>query len=506
MERRTFLSSAAAGLAIAASPLSGLASSDRHDRRLRAAGRAGLAARLAGRDAAIYRTRLDAELEVISRTGLAWHFVLAHDLIAAARRRGIPVFAGLCNAASSLVCWTLGLSEVDPVEHALPLETFINWRRHRGGYSVRPYLYIPVCARRQHELVAILAGQHGADRIALACFDGDPARFTIDAAEAGLGWDDSPGGELLAQRPDRDTALELSRLLEADGELRREFASSPRRSRVLQVALEMERNLAVHGGPDCISGTTLVVSTEGALTSVTGEQIRGRRQPVLALDRWGAESLGLFTIDCPPLPALSALATAHVPYEPDQRVWEMIGAGDTEGVVGLESHVHDYLRRLRPSSITELAAVSAVRRPGPIEAGLADLLVERKHGRSRSLLHPLIERAAAGTHGVLLFKEQLLHAVHAVAGFDFAEADLMRRSLGKKRPAELAYWEGRFCQAARRRGIDGQAARCAFEVMALSAGCLFSQPYALAVASLSLRMAMLKAYAPKELATRVLCQ
>jgi DNA polymerase III subunit alpha len=506
MKRRAFLSSAAASLAVVASPLKGWGSrSDTDDRRLRAAGREGLTTRLAGRDDAHYHTRLQAELNVINRAGLSWYFCLAHELVAAARKRGIPVFAGLCGASASLVCWALGLSEIDPVEHSLPFETFINWRRHRGGYSVRPYFYVPVCARRQHELWDILAEQHGVDRVAFARFDGTPARNTIYAAEAGLGWNDSPGGELLEEYSDRDCTLDLSHLLESDDELQREFASSPRRSRVLQVALELERNLAVNCGPDSIPATTLVVSTEGALAGMSEEPVRGRRRPTLGIDRCLAEGLGLFTIDCPPLPALTALAlNREPPREPDCHVWDMIGAGDTEHVMGLESHLHDYLRRFRPSSLSDLAAIWAVHRPGPIEAGIADLLVNRKRGRPvPQPLHPLIERVTASTHGVLLFKEQLVNAVHAMAGFDLAEADVMRRSLGKKRPAELEYWETRFTDAARHRGVEREAAHEAFELFELFAGYLSTGGYALAHATLSLRMATLKAHAPREFALAV---
>jgi DNA polymerase-3 subunit alpha len=459
-----------------------------------------LAARRSVKDATVYRRRLEEELAVITRLGLARYLSMAHDLITAARERGIAVYGGLCGASASLACWALGLTEIDPVEHDLPFESFVNWRRYTAGNASMPFLTFAVCARRQHELLDLLAMQQGAQRVAVATLDGDPAWNALCAADADP--HRSTATDFLDAWPDRNQTLPLARLLETDAELRRRLTCSPELRRTVRLALELERNAAVTCGPDTIPGSTLVVSPEGALAGVTESVVRDRRQPVIVLDRRGAEALGLFTVDCPPLPALTALAMARVPIgEPDTRVWDMIGAGDTENVVGLESYLHDDLRRFRPSSLTDLAAIQSVHRPGPIEAGVRDFLVERKHGRVAPWpLHPLAARAVARTYGVLLFPEQMINAAHAVSGLDRTEAEQMRRSLGKKRPPEIAYWETRFADGAARRGVDRKAPRQTFELLELWTPHLMSGAFSLALATLSLRMATLKAHAPGEFA------
>lgn len=482
MERRTFLSATGAGLALTVLPFSspGRRSSSQ-DQRLRDIAERRLAERLGARDTALYRQRLHAELTVLSQVGLLRYLGVAHDLVAAARARGIAIFGGLGSASASLVCWSLGLSEVDPIAHDLPFESFVNWRRHAAGRRHRPLLMFAVCARRQRELAGLLAEQHGAKRVEVAAIQCDRAWYALLVADG----DPEP----LDARPERDRSLSLPKLLASDSALRQQLTASPEDRHALALALELDRNAAVNCGPDCLAGSTLNVSLEGAPAGTPG----GALDPL--------------SFCCPPLPALTALASARVPLGPaDRKVWQMIGAGDTEDVVGLESHVQGYLRRFRPSSLSDLAAIYAVYRRAPMGIGLHERLLERKRTPAAPLdlpalqLHPLAGHALARTHGVLVFREQLLHVIHALSGLDHAEAAQLSTGVCKHLPREDAHWWARFRDGATGRGITAQAARRALDAITDRAGCLLSGAYALTLATLSLKMATLKAHAPTEFA------
>lgn len=480
MERRAFLSATGAGLAFTVLPFSGPGRhSTSQDQRLRDIAERRLAERLGPRDTAVYRQRLHAELTILSQLGLMRYLGVAHELVAGARARGIAIFGGLGSASASLVCWALGLGEVDPIAHDLPFEAFVNWRRPAALRRYPPSLIFFVGARRQRELVGLLAEQHGAQHVEVAPLRGDRAWHAL--------WEADADTELLDARPDRDLSLSLAELLASDSALYRQLTTSPEDRRALALALELDRNAAVNCSPSCLVGSTVHVSLAGP---ADGE----------------AES---FALHVPPVPALTALALARVPLGPaDRKVWEMIGAGDTEHVVGLESHLQGYLRRFRPSSLSDLAAIHAVYRRAPMGIGLHERLLERKRTPAAPLdlpalqLHPLAGHALARTHGVMVFREQLLHVVHALSGLDHAEAAQLSTGVCKHLPHEDAHWWARFRDGATRRGITAQAARRALDAITDRAGCLLSGAYALTLATLSLKMATLKAHAPREF-TRV---
>lgn len=338
-----------------------------------------------------YRARLKAELAVIHQLGMASYFALLADLVADARQRGIATYGGLNDfSAASLTCFSLGVTEIDPIDHELPFEVFINHRR--SGKA--PTLSLAVCARRQHEVFDLLVGRHDADSVALARFEGDRARAALKAA---------------------------------------------------------------------------------------------------------ASELGALDVRCPPSVAITALSSTRAPIgPPDRRVWDMLAAGDTEYVFGLESHLRDALRRIRPTSLTDLAIVQAIWRPGPLSAGLVDMFIEAKRRHAvPPKLHPL-SVATRRTYGVPVFREQLLHTISAFSGIDLAEADLLRRDVSKHMQGYTAYWEARFVDGAARRGVDRHTSETTFRDIVRWSSHLASGACPLARATLSLRMATLKAHAPDE--------
>lgn len=499
LTRRAFLGAAAAAAAARAlPPIGGQATGPAPGASLWWRAHHGLAARFGGSPALAYRTRLVRELAVIARLGCAETFLFVDDVVRMARQREIALGPGRGSAPSSLVCWALGITDVDPLQHGLHFERFLNWRR--PGAAV-PDIDLDVCALRRDELVAHVSAAVGRERVAFALRGDDPARSALRRAghAVGVPWPEIVLVTGLVPAPVHDRQLRLRRLLTSEPELARRRAEDERGRRwfARALALEAEDESFPYEIPGVHRATTLVIG-DRPLEEVAGCFVDEQGRRVVKLDADEAARRGLYTLDCMRLRAVTLLDVAGVKLgAPDARAYALIAGGDTEGVFPLESPpARDLVRRIRPEGFEDVVAAVALDGSGP----LADAFVARRHGGATYHLEPALAPVLGPTYGLVLYQEQVMDVARVVAGYDLAEADLFRRALGKRKPAELERAAAGFVARAGDRRFGRRAAVRLFDELLEAVGEARSRAHAAAWATLAARTAWLAAHAPRAFA------
>ena len=459
------------------------------------------------------RARLRRELDVIGRLCFDDYFLVVHDIVREAGRRGIPAI-GRGSAAGSLVSYCLGITHVDPLAHDLYFERFLNPERRTP-----PDIDLDFSGDRRGEILAYVHERYGADRVAmLSTHVTFTARSAVREIGKALG---VPAGEIdrwtrhlphapAASIPAAVKALPECRGLPLDREPLRTVAR-------LAAALDgFPRHLGVHAGGIVVSPFSLdrIVPVERAAAGVRITQCEMR----------AAEALGLVKIDLLGQRSLAVLADTLAALERNRGVRPGVGdaralfddaatvslirGGRTMGCFYIESPgMRQLLRRLDVTTYRELVAASSVIRPGVAESGMLRQYVERHRGRERAVfLHPGMEAILAETHGVMIYQEDVMRVAHLVAGMTLAEADLLRRAMsGKMRSREaMGEAKGRFTASAAARGIPREAAAEIWRQIESFAGYAFCKAHSASFALLSWQVAFLKAHWPAEFMAAVL--
>jgi len=393
----------------------------------------------------IYRARAHEELDAISKLGHARYFLIVGDLSRWANSRGIPVGPGRGSSAGCLVSWTLGVTDIDPIVYKLPFERFLNPER-----SSFPEIGVDVCIRRREEFLPYLADRYGNDNVA--------------------------------------------RL--ADDPRLNDCYSSLRRITVVITKRPVREYMPCDVGRDGIQTTPL----DKAAVEKTG---------LVTFDFHSLETLTrihdvVARVNAPRSTPHPRLNIAAIPAN-DPAVFRLLADGDTTDVFQFESEgMRAMLRRLRPDCMEDVAATTALYRPGPLESGMVEAFIARKHGREPiEYLHPLIEPILADTYGVLVYQEQAMQIAQAIAGISLGRADLLRRALGKKRPVEINDAGHRFAAGAMANGIDVEDAHAIFDYLEEMSGFGFNRAHAAAYGWITYQTAYLKRHFPTEFTAAV---
>ncbi|BAS27283.1 DNA polymerase III subunit alpha [Limnochorda pilosa] len=459
-----------------------------------------------GRVEARVRERLAHELDVITSMGYASYFLIVADFVNWARSQGIAVGPGRGSAASSLVAYCLGITDVDPLRYGLVFERFLNPAR-----VSMPDIDIDFSDARRGEVLEYVARRYGADRV------GQIATFSQLAARAALRdvgrLLDVPYAEVdrVAKLVPSGPGVTLEQALEQEPELRAMAGGGdPLHQRWIRLARAVEgspRHLSVHAAGVVITREPLV---ERVPLARTHEGVVVTQYPMEDLE-W----LGLLKMDFLGLRTLTVLERAvelaseerageaaggsirleAIP-EDDPEVYRMLSEGRAEGVFQLETSMfRTLLPEVRPDRFEDLVALLALGRPGPM-VRVQDY-IERKHGRQpvRHAL-PVLEPVLAETYGVMLYQEQVMQVAMAVAGYSAGEADLLRRAMGKKKPEAMQAEESRFVERSVERGVPEEQARALFREMAEFAGYGFAKSHSAAYARITYQTAYMKAHYP----------
>ena len=458
-----------------------------------------------------YQDRLETELKVIFDMEFPGYFLIVADFIRWARETNIPVGPGRGSGAGSLVAWALGITDLDPLEHDLLFERFLNPER-----ISMPDFDIDFCMEKRDLVIDYVAGRYGRDRVAqIITFGKMKAKAVIRDVGRVLGM---PYGQVDAIAKlipvDLREEMTLARALKEEDELQSLYQNDEDVRSVIDLARSLEglvRSAGTHAAG--------VVIAPSALTDFTPlYQAEGETELVTQFDMADVEAVGLVKFDFLGLRTLTiidrAVATVNsvrseaagppidittIPMD-DAETFELLQSAQTGAVFQLESRgMRDLIKRLRPDNFDEIVALVALFRPGPLESGMVDDYISRKHAEGSQPiehLHPELEPVLENTHGVILYQEQVMQIAQRLSGYSLGEADLLRRAMGKKKPEEMATQRSVFVEGAGNRGVAQAAAERIFDVVEKFAGYGFNKSHSAAYALIAYQTAWLKAHHP----------
>lgn len=449
------------------------------------------------------RERLEYEMRVISEMGFVTYFLITWDLIAHARREGIPVGPGRGSAAGSIVAYVLEITRLDPLKYDLIFERFLN-----PGRVSMPDIDIDFCKDRREEMIQYTRRKYGDDRVCqIITFGKMKARAALRDVARVMDVPLPEVDQMVKKIPDQ-LGVKLQEAFDADPELQELRDSNERNQKWVELATKIEgmaRHTSVHAAGVIIGDEPLLEIAPLA------------RQDDIITTQWDmnySEEYGLLKMDFLGLRTLSILAEGarlvkrrhgveldleELPLD-DGPTYELLQRGDTEGVFQLESPgMRRLLANLKPSAYEDVIAVLALYRPGPLNSGLHNVYADRKHGRERvSFPHPLLEEILQETYGVLIYQEQIMRVAQRMGGFSLPEADALRKAMGKKKAELMAGFEPKFLEGAIEREVPRQVAQDIWDMMAKFAEYGFNKSHSAAYALVTYQAAWMKAHYPEE--------
>lgn len=462
-----------------------------------------------------YEDRLQLELNVINQMGFPGYFLIVADFIGWAKENKIPVGPGRGSGAGSLVAFALRITTLDPLEHELLFERFLNPER-----VSMPDFDIDFCMERRDLVIDYVAERYGRDSVSqIITYGTMAAKAVLRDVGRVLG---KPYGfcDKLAKLIPFEIGMTLEKAMQQEEELARRYREDEETTTLIDLALKLEgitRNAGKHAGG--------VVIAPGKLTDFTPLYCEaGGGNLVTQFDKNDVESVGLVKFDFLGLRTLTiidwALQTinnsrAQQALEPidiekiptdDAATFKLLQNCETTAVFQLESRgMKELVKRLRPDTFDEITALVALFRPGPLQSGMVDDFIDRKHGRAAvHYPHPDIEEILKPTYGVILYQEQVMQIAQVLACYTLGAADLLRRAMGKKKPEEMAKQRAIFTEGAVARGIDVDVAEHIFDLMEKFAGYGFNKSHSAAYALIAYQTAWLKAHYPAEFMAAVL--
>ncbi len=482
---------------------------------LRAEAERGLEARRAVADA--YRRRLELELSVICSMGFAGYFLIVADFIRWARGNGVPVGPGRGSGAGSLVAWVLGITDLDPIEHDLLFERFLNPER-----VSMPDFDVDFCMEGRDRVIEYVAAKYGRERVSQIITYGTLAAKAV-VRDVGRVLGHNYGYvDRIAKLIPFEIGITLDKALEQEEELKRLYAGDAEVRELIDLARKLEglaRNAGTHAG-----GVVIAPSVLTDFTPLYREQ--GGTTPVTQFDKDDVEAAGLVKFDFLGLRTLTVIdwavrdinaaraAAGEPPLEinalpmDDAATYQLLKSTRTTAVFQLESRgMKDLIRRLQPDRFEDIVALVALFRPGPLQSGMVDDFIARKHdtsGAAIDYLHPDLKPVLEATYGVILYQEQVMQIAQILAGYTLGGADLLRRAMGKKKAEEMAKQRSVFVGGAVARGVREAEATHIFDLMEKFAGYGFNKSHSAAYALLSYQTAWLKAHHPASFMAAVL--
>lgn len=444
------------------------------------------------------RERLDYELRVIKAMNYSSYFLIVWDFIRFARERDILVGPGRGSAAGSLVSFSLGITNIDPLPYDLLFERFLNPER-----VSLPDIDIDFCFERRGEVIDYVFEKYGRKCVAqISTFGTMAAKAAVRDVGRALGIPYAEVDRVAKLIPAElgvtiEKALSMSEL----GEVYRQDEKVHKLVDMARALEGMPRHVSIHAAGVVIAKEELTTYAPLYRTSDGAVATQFAKETI--------EELGLLKIDLLGLRTLTVIGEAvklvrrhrgirvdieTIPLN-DSATYELLGRGDTVGVFQLESSgMRSILRELRPETFEDVIALVALYRPGPLGSGMVEDFIKRKHGDTGvRYLHPKLKPILKETYGVILYQEQVMRIASDLAGFSLSEADLLRRAMGKKKPEIIQALRQQFVDGAAVNGVDSGVASQIFDLMAYFAGYGFNKSHSAAYALIAYQTAYLKA-------------
>jgi len=461
-----------------------------------------------------YDARLKFELNIITQMGFPGYFFIVADFIQWGKNHQVPVGPGRGSGAGSLVAYALKITDLDPLEYDLLFERFLNPER-----VSMPDFDVDFCMERRDEVIDYVARQYGQDHVSQIVTFGTMAAKAVvrDVGRVlgnGYGMVDS-----IAKLIPNDLGIKLQGALDQEEQLQERYDNEEDVRLLIDLALKLEgtvRNTGKHAGGVVIGPKPLdhfcPVLCEPDGTSV-----------VTQLDKNDVETAGLVKFDFLGLRTLTIIDWAlhfinegkqqgeegfveieRIPLD-DSKTFDLIKTGKTTGVFQLESSgMQNLIVRLRPDCFEDIIALVALFRPGPLESGMVDNFIARKHGKEKvsypdaQYQHDSLKTILEPTYGVILYQEQVMQIAQVLAGYTLGGADMLRRAMGKKKPEEMAKQRSIFKDGAIKNNVDGDLAMKIFDLVEKFAGYGFNKSHSAAYALVSYQSAWLKTHYPAE--------
>ena len=490
---------------------------------LRAESERGLAERLAdlfpdadrrAKEQSVYDKRLDHELDVIKTMGFPGYFLIVADFIRWARENGVPVGPGRGSGAGSLVAYALGITDLDPLEYDLLFERFLNPER-----VSMPDFDVDFCMDGRDRVIEYVAEAYGKEKVSqIITYGTMAARAVVRDVGRVLG---HPYGlvDRIAKQVPFAPDMTLTRALEESEELR-QSKKDEEIGYLLDLALALEglsRNPGKHAGGVVIAPDDLIEFTPLYCEA-------GGNNRVTQFDKDDVEAVGLVKFDFLGLRTLTIIDRAvrvanerlarqdKAPIDvrsigmTDKGTFDLLKAGDTTAVFQVESSgMRRLIKRLKPDAFEDIIALVALYRPGPLESGMVEDFIDRKHGRAKVVYpHNSLAEVLEPTYGVILYQEQVMQIAQVLAGYSLGSADLLRRAMGKKKPEEMAKQRDGFIKGAVENNIEENTAAYIFDLVEKFAGYGFNKSHSAAYALLTYQTAWLKVHYPADFMSAVL--
>ncbi|MGM0677020.1 DNA polymerase III subunit alpha [Ectothiorhodospira marina] len=462
-----------------------------------------------------YKDRLELELDVICQMGFPGYFLIVADFIQWAKDNGVPVGPGRGSGAGSLVAYALKITDLDPIRYELLFERFLNPER-----VSMPDFDVDFCMEKRDSVIDYVARRYGRDKVSqIITYGTMAAKAVVRDVGRVLG---HPYGfvDRIAKQIPMEIGMTLDKALEQEEDLRQSYQDDEEVRDLIDLALKLEgvaRNAGKHAGGVVIAPTTLT-DFSPLFCEPGGQGV------VTHFDKDDVEAIGLVKFDFLGLRTLTIIDWAvhninarrqeagealldinDVPLE-DQATFSLLKRQETTAVFQLESRgMKDLIKRLEPDDFEDIIALVALYRPGPLQSGMVDDYINRKHGRAKvEYPHPALEPILKPTHGVILYQEQVMQIAQVLAGYSLGGADLLRRAMGKKKPEEMAKQREIFQKGAVEKGVQAETATYIFDLMEKFAGYGFNKSHSAAYALLSYQTAWLKCHYPAAFMAAVL--
>ena len=454
--------------------------------------------------------RLDHELKIIRDMGFISYFLIVWDFVHYAKNQGIPVGPGRGSAAGSLVSFLLGITDLNPLKYGLLFERFLN--PERMGL---PDIDIDFCYERRQEVIDYVTKKYGRENVAqIITFGTMQARAVLrDVGRVmAIAYADV---DRIAKMIPAELDMTLKKALESEPELNNLYKNDPQISKLINTAMSLEglnRHASIHAAG--------VVIADKSLNNYTPIFKTGDDQITTGYSMGILEKIGLLKVDFLGLRTLTVIDETlklikktrgieidieKLPLD-DRNTYKLLASSHTIGIFQVESSgMRDLLRKLEPERFEDLIALLALYRPGPIGSGMLDDFMKRKHGSIPiKYEHPKLEPILKETYGIMVYQEQIMQIASGLAGFSLAQADILRKAMGKKIPEVMEKERKNFLTGCIKNGIKESIASKIFDLIEYFSGYGFNKSHSTAYALISYRTAYLKANYPVEFMTALL--
>ncbi len=458
----------------------------------------GLQKKIAGFDevkAKEYKKRLELELDIIEQMGFPGYFLIVWDFINYAKTNGIPVGPGRGSAAGSLVSYSLGITDIDPIEYKLLFERFLNPER-----ISMPDIDVDFCVERRDDVIKYVKDKYGEYNVAQVITFGTMAAKAVvrDVARV-LGFPYKEADRIAKMIPDKDN---LDEAVKDNPQLKKEIEEHPKVQELFSISRTLEgvkRHASTHAAG-------IVISENPIYERCPIYKPAGEDAFVSQFSKEYLEDVGLIKFDFLGLRNLTVIDItvkligegfdiSKIPLD-DKETFKLLQKGDTLGVFQLESSgMQRLITDLKPTCFEDLIALVALYRPGPLGSGMVNDFIDRKHGEQK-IEYPLpeLEEILKETYGIILYQEQVMQIASKLAGYSLGEADILRRAMGKKKKEAMEEQSIIFVERSVKNGIDKQKAEYIFNLMAKFAEYGFNKSHSAAYAYIAYQTAYLKAH------------